>query len=619
MSVITLVNKNTQVVIEKYSDVLEGFNEDTKQGAGFMLYSLQSIFKNFSFEEVEEGIVDSSYRKENHDYGIDAIYVTANNDFVNSPDELDEYNADTKFVFHLLQFKKGRGVELSDVLKLKEGIQRVFIDEECEEKKNGYLFNKLIQLNELKMSLYNKFSSGQISVKYYLVFGGLKSTVDANDLVIRQLDIIQKTLHDNGYTNANYLIVDAQRLLDLAKEEEDIVDVVEYLKTFKYITETSQNKKLNGYITIVNATQIANLVKKWQTSLFEANIRDFYRKSDINKKIVATSASKDEAKYFWSFNNGLTLTCRQVEELPNDKYRLHGLQIVNGCQTSNALYIAAHNAQRTNELLEKQKHHPLSKKEAQELEETSNTQLNEHATILTKIIETNDPDLIYRITETTNSQTPIKTFSLKANENIQQNIEQFLLKHDIYYERRVNFYKNKGKKNIVSIQKLFQLFVAQILLMPSQIKTHPKKLFTQYYDEVFPDTQSNYQFEYFLYLLPILIDEKIQKFNRKLDRAEDPKDAYNKALLAYAKLHIGPLIIHSIIGNYSKATLIKKEKQILKVISDDKKLDAHIEDALGNLKKVIQALVGVRKQSIYPASRKSELDDRIVRFINSNS
>src|SRR4051812_46854489 len=131
MSVITLVNKNTQVVIEKYSDVLEGFNEDTKQGAGFMLYSLQSIFKNFSFEEIEDGIVDSSYRKENHDYGIDAIYVTANNDFINSVDELDEYNADTKFIFHLLQFKKGRGIELSDVLKLKEGIQRVFIDEEC--------------------------------------------------------------------------------------------------------------------------------------------------------------------------------------------------------------------------------------------------------------------------------------------------------------------------------------------------------------------------------------------------------------------------------------------------------------------------------------------------------
>ncbi len=181
----------------------------------------------------------------------------------------------------------------------------------------------------------------------------------------------------------------------------------------------------------MNASEIAKLVKNWQTAIFEANIRDYYRRNDLNKKIIQTSVSEDEAKYFWSFNNGLTITCRKVEELPNDQYRLYGIQIVNGCQTSNALYLAASNSERVEFLKEKEKNSGLNKKEQTELQKIENQILNPDTTVLTKIIETNSGELVYRITETTNSQTPIKTFSLKANEDIQQNIEEYFLNHGI--------------------------------------------------------------------------------------------------------------------------------------------------------------------------------------------
>ena len=95
--------------------------------------------------------------------------------------------------------------------------------------------------------------------------------------------------------------------------------------------------------------------------------------------------------------------------------------------------------------------------------------------MLVKIIETKNEDFIYRITETTNSQTP-KAFSLKANDDIQKLIEKYFENNNVSYERRINSLRNKGKKNIYSIQKLFQLYTSQILFKPSQVKTRPKSI-----------------------------------------------------------------------------------------------------------------------------------------------
>ena len=203
------------------------------------------------------------------------------------------------------------------------------------------------------------------------------------------------------------------------------------------------------------------------------------------------------------------MTCSKVEEIPNNKYRLHNFQIVNGCQTSNALYVALKNKDYVAEInLKIKEGKELSKEEKEGLAEKSRFQFNDDASVLLKIIETKNEDFIGRITETTNSQTPIKEFSLKANDDIQKLIEQYLIGHGVFYERRVNFYKNKGKKNIYSIQKLFQLYTSQVLFKPSQVKTRPKDMFVTTYDDVFPAPHIK-SFNYVLYLIPMRYTEML--------------------------------------------------------------------------------------------------------------
>jgi len=616
MSIYRIIDKKVEDIKAMYASALDGFSEDVKSGSAFMLYSLTTIFRDQDFAEIENGIVDSAYRQEQHDYGIDAIYLSANRTFITSIDQLDEFNEDTKFTFHIFQFKKGRGVDQGELLKFKEGINTVFIDENVDEDKNTYLFNYLVDLDEIKHELYERFSSEQIQIKCYICFGGARKNIEDNDLLMTQVRAIGSFLDNGGYSSNSTEIYDAQRLIDLDKKGEEIIGIIDYEKTFKYITDTDSKHKLNGHISIVRGNQIAALVKQFQTSLFEANIRDYYRRSELNSKIIQTSADPQESKLFWSFNNGLTITCRKVEELPGDKFRLHGIQIVNGCQTSNSLYQAAHNIERKATLdKKKEEGQTLTKKEETEYDNIKDRLLNADVSVLIKIIETSDPDLIYRITETTNSQTPIKTFSLKANDSIQQLIEEYLKQHEVYYERRLNFWKNQGKRNTVTIQHLYQLFESQIRFLPSQVKTRPKAMFGSNYDEVFPDPEVT-QHDFNLYMIPIKVDHAIAKRCRIVQRQKLESDPYKSMLISHGKFHLGCFVLHSIFGGkYSKSSIVKKTENILLQLEDDN-FEQHFNNALDSFKKVVQSFAGNKKESIPSALKKAELDGRIVRFIN---
>jgi hypothetical protein len=619
MSIAAIISEKVQEVKNQYPEASKDSAPDIADGINFMLYSLNVIFQDFDFEKLEEGIVDSSFRDTSHDYGIDAVYITCNGSFINSVEELDEFNNDSKLEFHILQFKKGQGSDQASFLKLKEGIKKCFIEFSCESDLNEYLYTKFQTLTEIRNRAYGIFEPENIKLSIYYVFSGLKENVLSDVLLTEQIEDTKKLLRTHCYSVCSYEIIGGQELINLEKKGKEIVDVISYENTFKYITATNDSTKLAGHICIVKGSEIAELVKKYQTSLFESNIRDFYRKNDLNSTILKTSSDTREAKYFWSYNNGLTITCRKVDELPGNKYRLHGIQIVNGCQTSNALYQAFRNKQVVEALISKGISN-LTKSESKAYEGAINLQLQNETTILARIIETNDADLTYRITETTNSQTPIKSFSLKANDDIQKNIHEYLLQKNIYYERRINFYKNQGRRNPVSIQTLFQLYVAHVLFRPSQVKTRPASMFQEFYDEVFP-SPARKSIDYCIYLVSIRVDLALKHYIAKVKRTHEETDPYLLQLFANGRLHLGCLFLYSILEHrYNLKGIIKNAHIVLDILDkeNDEEFATHFYIAAANLKRILQNYIGQKKESIVPALRKTELDIRIQKFIKAS-
>lgn len=613
MSILKMIEKRIEKQILDLDDEFKNKNKDIQSGIAFMQYSLGVIFHSLDQSELEDGIVDSAFRDEGYDYGIDAMYLTADDNIITSPDEIDDYNKDTKFIFHILQFKKGTGASLESILKLKEGVKTAFIDNKVKPSQNMYMHEYVNNIVEIRDPLYERFSTKNIEIKVYYCFSGIKNNILNNPLLEEELKNIQMLLNENGYSSAKFEVIGAQELIDLERNEQEIEDVIKFKKSFKYISDTDEEETLNGYICIVEARVIGELVKKYQSRLFEANIRDYYPKNDINEKIVDTCSSEAEGKYFWSFNNGLTITCNKVEELPNDKYRVKGLQIVNGCQTSNAIYKSLINLERYCELESKK---DLDEIEDEEYKNVENNRLNEKSTVLVKFIETKNPELIYKITETTNSQTAIKVFSLKANEDIHKNLEQFFLDHNIYYERRVNYYKNKKVKPIIDIQKLSQLFLSMILFKPSQARANPKKMFLNDYYSIFPKSQVKIM-NYDLYLIPVLVHLKVEKIIRNIQRNKLEIDEYKLTLLSNGKFHIDCLILSTILKNkYSEMGIIENSAKIKELLQDDKEIMLIFDEALETFKKIVQSYAGMKKESISVALRKADLDKKIVRFIN---
>lgn len=96
----------------------------------------------------------------------------------------------------------------------------------------------------------------------------------------------------------------------------------------------------------VNVNQLIRLVDRYSNNeLFEKNVRLFLGvKKDVNKGIIETITST-KSNWFGFMNNGVSITADQVIVNPPPRGKrlsviLDNMQIINGCQTVNALYHA---------------------------------------------------------------------------------------------------------------------------------------------------------------------------------------------------------------------------------------------------------------------------------------
>src|SRR5699024_6521963 len=140
----------------------------------------------------------------------------------------------------------------------------------------------------------------------------------------------------------------------------------------------------------------------------------FQNKTTVNKDIMDTISNTTDIDFWW-LNNGVTIIAYQVSLTGNDFY-LENIQIVNGLQTSHAIY-----------------HVYTSKHDLKEIDERS---------LFVKVINTDEKESIDKIIKATYSQIPNKTTLLSATEKIQRDIENHFYRKKNYYDRRKNFYKN---------------------------------------------------------------------------------------------------------------------------------------------------------------------------------
>jgi len=268
----------------------------------------------------------------------------------------------------------------------------------------------------------------------------------------------------------------------------------------------------------------------------------------INQGIYETALS-DENYEFWYLNNGITIVCDNCTYTPNTRsprVKLTNLQIVNGGQTTHALFEAF-------------------LKDSNKLK---------NVLIIVRICETKkDYRIAERISETTNSQTPVRTRDLHASDRVQKIIEEQFKALGYFYERKKNQHEQESKSKRLDNEILGQIYLAYYLDMPSEAKNQKTIVFGEKYEDIFDEEfiDAKKMLTPYRVFLPIESMKKdIQQKKRKKENINE-KDAF----ISRATFHI------------LNATKLIAERENLN-LEEQKNIDITINKAISYIAEVVE-------------------------------
>ena len=283
-----------------------------------------------------------------------------------------------------------------------------------------------------------------IETKYYFVYAG--SNNDPNYGANNQ--------HYQAYHKPNeYEIWDSEAIYEkisqLIKAQAKRKDIkfVFNPQTSNIITSDRQGQGLYTYSVgnvraanfRIEANELCKLVEQELAAnntyefLFSDNIRSFLGfKVRPNQRMKETLTNPDSAIYFPLLNNGVTIICERMEipsTLQSGKYILpvHNPIIVNGLQTTRVIY----------EVFKEIRHKGI--------DGFQNVFVN------VRLYETGDTEIVEKITDATNTQTPISYKDKVSNKDFNLYAKEVFANHGIaYITKRGEVFSNQLSKQLKS-------------------------------------------------------------------------------------------------------------------------------------------------------------------------
>ncbi len=404
----------------------------------FLLFSTYQICKKHN---LDENMLIDCVVEGGGDGGLDSIVALVDKKYIYSLDEFNEYaeqiNENSRIDLYFIQAKETNGIKETAFMKIKDVFEKLLVSnsitEELRIQYNQVLMEKFELINEIIIKSSPKTNNIYINVAY-----AYTGNLDKDSISIgtkNQINSIKKLVSDTTYINEANIsvdIFDSNKLINIANKSIQKDYIIKYKTIFKMNYRSDSE---NGFVMNMSIKDYYNLITQDNEIidvLFEGNIRDFEGQTvEVNKNIKNTLEEVYDADFWW-LNNGITMIVDSYTPLPNDSAKVVNPIIVNGLQTSYTIF-------------------NYFKENIDKLE-------NEDRNILLKIVNTDSINISDMIISSTNRQNAVKPAQLKATDPIQKDIEQLLLKNGIYYERRKNYYKNRGidKHKIVTLENLAQ-------------------------------------------------------------------------------------------------------------------------------------------------------------------
>lgn len=389
------MNLNVSIIDQRVSGIVDEIRQDADQqlniresqrlkSLAFLFLCVKTIL-DLDYESCFDALTEGG-----QDFGIDAIHSTE--------------EIDGEFIVTLFQSKYHTsldGINQFPANAIDSMINAV-----------SYLFNPSAILKNINARLAAKVEivrsqirDGAIpKVRVIACSNGLKWNAAAEESIAR-----------SGFgSQVEWEYVNHDTLVNVLRQTQAVSETLR-LSGSAVIEDLNFSRVCIGRIAV---SEIATLMKRHGEKLLERNIRRYLglHGNRVNEAIRTTLKSH-EARFFYFFNNGITLVCDDFHynglQKTDYQVRLDNLQIVNGGQTCMTIL-----------------------KTLGEMEESS-LQLPEDAFVLIRIykLPKDNEDIIFQITHATNSQNPVDLKDLRANDHIQRQLDESI-KHLGYTYRR---------------------------------------------------------------------------------------------------------------------------------------------------------------------------------------
>lgn len=300
-------------------------------------------------------------------------------------------------------------------------------------------------------------------VSFELITTGVLTDAAKADLETFQRQLSELSDADNF--DATISVIDRDELTrryDFALEADNpAINFSFDLTHCKYMNET-----IAGTQVVIAAIPLKECIKMpgiKDGTLFQKNVRQSLGLSNaVNKGIKQTIVSEDKHRDFFFFHNGITALCNKMK-IENGQLRLHGLSVVNGCQSLNTILSCSEIAKKRDDSF-----------------------------VLFRFYEIPQRDRADRISISTNSQSVVRPRDLRSNDKrvltIKKSYETKFPRGYFVTKRGEQAPADRDKNQVVDLAEFAKCLIAWHSQRPN-LSYGETKIFDKYFETLFKNKE----------------------------------------------------------------------------------------------------------------------------------
>lgn len=324
----------------------------------------------------------------------------------------------------------------------------------------------------------------------------------------KSFEFLKRFDYDKQVHNFDVQIYGIKEIEDLARDgkisvgEEILSFDRDMAESYRYEDNTNnQELGLPGkvFIGMLNINELIKLQNRYhRNQLYSENIRLYLGdRGSVNHDIIETIIS-DKSLWFPYMNNGISIICDEMQlgSPKKDKIELTltNMQIINGCQTVNALYSAKYS------------------------EETKDSFNSSRVLVKVYQISKNQVNFKTAIIKATNNQNAVKSYALVSNDKIQLAIQEKLSKLNYVYDRKGEAKQNSFNKKVIFMAEAAISYKAMYEFAARQLRSGvgKGKIFkVDEYKKLFRDEYLENENELIRFSVRLLISSELSKLCRR--------------------------------------------------------------------------------------------------------